>query len=111
MPLNAGQFNRRVTFLQRSASQDAAGQPVDTWSTYATRWANVRSPSGSAAAQQMAADRETSAVAYSVRLRYCTDITIAMRAQIDGVTLDIAQVIPDRAGREHTDLVCVAGAL
>lgn len=111
MSLNAGWLNRRVTFLQRSASQDAAGQPVETWTTYATRWADVRSPSGSAAAEQLAADRETSTVAYSVRLRYCTDITNAMRAQIDGITMDIAQVIPDRAGREHTDVVCVAGAV
>ena len=111
MPLNAGDLNRRVVITQRDSGVDAAGQPVTTWSTLATVWASVKAPAGKAQAERMSADRSTSVVAYSVRIRYRTDVTAAMRAEIAGQVYDIEQVVQDLAGREYTDLVCVAGAL
>lgn len=110
--LNPGRLNCRVTILQRSAAtQDAAGQPSAAWSELATLWADVRAPSGTASAERLLADRDTALVAYSVRIRRRTDVTTGMRAQIDGATFDIAQVVHDHAGREFTDLVCVGGGV
>lgn len=68
-------------------------------------------PTGRAAAQVLTADRESSPVAYSIRINYCTDVTAAMRVTCDGVTYNVAHAIPDVAHRSHTDLVCVMGAI
>lgn len=111
MQLNAGQLNRRVTIRQRSATQDAAGQPVETWTDLATVWAWIKAPAGVAAAERLAANRDTSTVTYSMRIRYRTDVTAGMRAAEGADLFDIQQVIIDRAGREFTDLVCTVGAL
>lgn len=107
--LDAGQLNRRITIERRTAGQDAAGQPLTTWETVAQVWANFRAPSGAASAERLAADREASLTTYSVRIRYRTDITAGMRVTEAGAVYDINQVIPDAAGRVHTDLVCTVG--
>lgn len=109
MTLAAGRLNRYITIQRRVAGADAYGQPSTTWETFAQTWADVRAPAGRAAAQAVTADRTTSTTAYSMRIRYRTDITADMRVQLAGVVYDIAEVLPDLAHHEHTDLVCVAG--
>ena len=109
--LNAGRLNRRVTIKSRSSTQDAAGQQVETWADVTTVWGDIKAPAGAAAAERLGADRETSTAAYSIRIRYRTDITAGMRAYEGGTTYDIAQVLPVVARREYCDLVCVAGAV
>lgn len=41
MITDAGQLDRRVTFQQATTSRNANGEPVDTYSTYASRWAKI----------------------------------------------------------------------
>ncbi len=109
MPLNAGRLNRRITIEQRTAGVDAWGQRLTTWTTVATCWADVRAMSGSAAAERVAADRETSVTAYSMRIRWRTDVTAGMRVSMGTTRFDIVDVIEDQAGREYVDLVCQQG--
>ncbi len=109
MQLNAGRMNRRITIEQRTDGEDAWGQPLTTWTTVATVWADVRAASGSAAAERIAADRETSVAGYSMRIRWRTDITAGMRVSIGGTRYAIVDVIEDVAGREYIDLVCQQG--
>lgn len=106
----AGTLNRRVVIEQRSGSADAYGQPTTTWATLATVWANIKAPTGRAAGELMAADRETSPVVWSVRIRYRTDVTAAMRVKDGSTIYEIEHVIPDVNGKEYVDLVCVTGA-
>lgn len=108
--LASGTLNRLVVIEQRTPGQDAEGQPLNTWQTVATVWANFKAPTGTASAERIGGDREMSTTTYSVRIRYRTDITAAMRVTADGVVYLINQVIPDVARREYTDLVCTAGA-
>jgi SPP1 family predicted phage head-tail adaptor len=42
----------------------------------------------------------------SIRTRYRTDITGAMRVVSQGVTYKINAVLPDLVERKHVDLVC-----
>ena len=44
--MRPGLLNSRVVVQQQSTTQDALGQPVLSWSTFATLWANVRHTSG-----------------------------------------------------------------
>lgn len=110
MPLDAGRLNRKVAIQQRDDGTDAWGQPVRTWNTHANCWAWIKPTTGAAAAEQISGDAQTSAVHYSVRIRYREGLTAGMRILAGALTLDVAAVIPDVAGREHVDLVCVEGA-
>ena len=115
MPLNAGRFNRRIRITRPAAGQDAAGQPLTAEQLVCETWADIKAPSGSASAERVAADRETSPVAYSMRIRWRLGLTAAMRVyeRVGGVDVPytIAQVIPDAAGREYVDLVCLLGVV
>lgn len=109
--MDAGQLNRRIVIQSRDAGTDAAGQPVNTWTTLATVWANVKGATGMASIRQSAA-REGMAVemnSYSFRIRFRTDIDASARVVFGGQNYDIKQVRHDFAGREWTDLVCELG--
>lgn len=97
-------LNRRVTLQQRSTSQDALGQPVETWSDVATVWADIRHPSGLSAIK---ADADVSLVKASIRIRYRAGLDAGMRAVHGTVVYDIQAVLPDEAERLYVDLVCV----
>jgi SPP1 family predicted phage head-tail adaptor len=111
MTIDPGRLNRRVTIQQRSGSDDAWGQPSTGWATLATVWADVRAPRGVSAAEGLSADREAAPTSYSVRIRYRTDVTPAMRVVIGAQTMDVSDVILDHAGHEYVDLVCVQGTV
>lgn len=100
--LAAGKLNKRVIIQQLVAGQDAIGQPVQTWSTLATVWANVLLKSGS---QTIKGDADISTVQASIRIRRRTDVTAGMRV-LDGATVyDIKAVLPDEESRDRVDLV------
>lgn len=110
MALNLNKFNRRVIIQRRSTSEDAIGQPVETWSNVCAVWAYVKAPTGATASERLVADKEVSPTTYSIRIRYRTDITAAMRVLLGSTVFAISDVIEDFAGREYVDLVCVQGA-
>jgi len=101
--MNIGSLNRRVTIQQPSASQDSVGQPENTWSTLATVWANVRMLNGT---ETIKADAQVSQAKASIRIRWRTDVTSAMRVVLGSTTYEIKAVLPDEAGKRHVDLAC-----
>lgn len=109
--MKAGDLNRSITVEVRGGGVDAAGQEVQTWTTFTTLWANVKGATGMASIRQSAPEdgvaRELNG--YSFRIRYRTDITPGMRVSFAGDVFDIKQVRHDYAGRVWTDLVAEAG--
>ena len=101
--MRAGPLNTRVTVQQQSTSQDALGQPVQTWTTFATLWADVKHSSG---IETIKAGAEATIVRASIRIRYRADISSAMRVVVGTTVHNILAVLPDVAGRQYTDLVC-----
>ena len=99
----AGKLNCRVVIKQPAAVQDAAGQPIPTWTTLATVWANIRSLNG---LETIKGGAESSVAKASIRIRYRTDVTAAMRVVHGSTTYEIKAVLPDVEGRRHLDLVC-----
>lgn len=110
MSLPAGTMNQRALIERRVAGVDAYGQPSTSWETVAQVWCSVKAPTGRAAAEALMADRQVSSATYSIRIRWRTDITAAMRVTVGGVVFGIDQVIPDIAGQVYVDLVCTTGA-
>lgn len=101
--MQAGRLNRRIVIKQRGTAQDAIGQPVETWTTVATLYAEIKHPAGLTAIK---GDADVSIVKASIRIRYRTDIDAGMRAEHGAAIYDIKAVLPDEAGRKHVDLVC-----
>lgn len=101
--MRAGQLNRRVTIQQLVAGQDEIGQPVQTWSTLATVWADVRYLNG---LETIKADATTSIAKASIRIRRRTDVTAGMRVTLGATVFNIAAVLPDEESRERLDLAC-----
>ena len=105
--MQAGKLNKRITIQQRTTTQDAIGQPVETWTTVATVWADVRGTNGlSFIKEAIKADADVSIARVSFRVRYRTDITAGMRVVFNSENHDIEAVMPDMAGRQHIDIVC-----
>lgn len=69
--MRIGQLDKRITIQRRSQTLDAYGQQVDSWSTVADCWADVRPVGGreKLSAMAMQADlTHTVAVRYNVAL-------------------------------------------
>ncbi|NYT76551.1 phage head closure protein [Alcaligenaceae bacterium] len=103
--MQAGKLNRQVT-IQKPKTPEA-GEPFPTgWDDVTTVWADVKLPSG---IQAIKSGIDVSVVKASIRVRYRTDITAAMRVAYDGIMFDIRAVLPDVSGRVYLDLVCESG--
>lgn len=101
--MRAGQLKNRVTIQQQSTVQDSIGQPVNTWTTYATVWADIRHKSG---VEAIKSGEVTSTVKASVRVRYKSGITAAMRVAHGSVVYQIKAVLRDEQNKDYMDLVC-----
>jgi SPP1 family predicted phage head-tail adaptor len=96
----AGRLRTRITITQRGTAQDALGQPVATWSTVATVWADIRHPSG---VQAVKGDADMSIVKASIRIRRRSDVDAGMRVTAGADVYDIKAVLPD-ADRKYLNL-------
>ena len=99
--LPAAKFDRRINIEQRSDTQDAIGQPVETWSLVAAVWANIKHLSG---AQAIKAGADASSVKASIRIRYMAGIDAGMRIVADGVHYNIGALLPNKSAG-YIDLV------
>jgi SPP1 family predicted phage head-tail adaptor len=101
--MNIGEYNRQVTIESLGTGCDEIGQPSQVWTVFSYAWANIRFISGVEAVKGGA---ETSIAKASIRIRYRTNITEAMRVQYNGITYQIKAILPDEAKREYVDLAC-----
>lgn len=98
-----GRLNRLVSIRVPSTATDAAGQPLDAWTELRQAWASIRLPGG---LEAIRADKPTSELQASIRLRYCTDMHAGMRLHQGATVYQIDAVLPDQEQRKWTDLVC-----
>lgn len=97
-----GELNDLVLLQSPGTMQDAAGQPLATWTTVARVWADVRYQTG---LERVRAGAVSTVVQASVRIRWRPGVTPAQRLVLDGRPMAIKSVLPDRE-KEHLDLVC-----
>ncbi|USE81152.1 phage head closure protein [Cupriavidus gilardii] len=105
--MRAGARSALVEIQRNVPVRDEAGQPISSWQTVATAWADVRHRSGMEAIR---GDAPASVVQVSARLPYPVmaeiQIDTGMRLLHEGERYDIQAVLPDRQKRQHVDLVC-----
>ena len=91
--LSAGKLRHRIDIEQRGATQDAVGQPVESWTLVAAVWADIRHQSGA------------EAIKASIRIRQRSGLNAGMRVKHGSVIYNILAVPPVVAGREYLDLI------
>lgn len=101
--MKAAELNSRVIVQQMAAGVDTIGQPVQTWSDFATLWANIRLGSG---AESIKAGADTSVVKAGIRIRFRADLNTGMRVVCGPTTFAIKAVMPDLNSKKFTDLSC-----
>lgn len=87
--MRAGRLNRRIRIELKTEKQDDYGQPIETWSEYATVWCSVEPESGDEGvdANHRQAERVT-----KFRIRYLLGITALMRIVYNNEVYDISLV-------------------
>lgn len=102
--MQAGKLNERVLLQRPEIMQDDFGALRKTWHDVGEFWANVRFPRG-AEFQRDNTDLRT--VSASVRVRFRRDLDADMRVVHRGRILAITAVLPDEAGKQYVDLICI----
>lgn len=75
-----GKLRHRIALQRQSTTQDAAGHPAQTWTTFATRRASIQPLNGR---EYLKASGEGSDVSTRIRMRY--DATVATLKAYDRV--------------------------
>ena len=100
----AGKFNRRVTIEQITSSRDGIGGEIETWSTFATVWAEFVSQSSR---KFVAAKQVHSELTALIRIRYRSGITAQMRVRYGSRIFQlVAAPINVKEGGESLELMC-----
>jgi SPP1 family predicted phage head-tail adaptor len=106
--MRAGTLNRRVSLQALGSTQDPeTGESGDDWVEIAKPWANIRFLNGR---EFVSSGVEVSKATVSVRIRYRSGVSAAMRVVYRIAIYDIVAVLPDESGREFIDLACTTGA-
>lgn len=103
MTVDVGTFESRVLIQSRGNDRDPAGQPIESWSTVAKVWANIRHGSGS---EVIRADAPVAKVRASIRMHRRSDVDTSMRVVSRNTVYQIQAVLPGPVPGDHMDLVC-----
>lgn len=107
--MNAGKRRSRIEIEMRGPGRDDWGHESQTWIPHVSGiWANIRYLNGKSF---VAAGREVSESAVSIRIGYRRGITAAMRVRHGDEVFAIKAVLPDETRRRHVDLVCAIGGV
>lgn len=99
----SGQMRVRVRIEEQTSTQDASGQPLDTWTEFATRWAKLRRAPGR---EIFASAQREGRVPVVFELRYVAGVKPGMRLVFGGKVHDIISAVdPDQ---RRMDLVITA---
>jgi len=97
--MNPGRFDRLVTIEAFTTTQSPSGFLTETWTTFATTWAQFIQESG----KEFFANDQTVAERKAVfRMNWLDGVTVQHRVTYDGETWDIHEVreLGRRAGLE-----------
>lgn len=92
----SGKLDKLITIQTNTPSQDGFGEPVASWSTLATVWAERMNPKVS---EKFTGSQDAGFKSIDWRVRYRGDITNLMRVSFGGQIYDIKGVID--VGRNH----------
>ena len=88
--MRSGRLDRRLTLQRRTLTENDYGEPVETWTTLATVWAEKIPVRGS---ERYVAMQTVAEVDTRFKIRYRTDVSPLDRVVCAGITYDVQGVI------------------
>lgn len=99
----AGRFNKRIQIQQQTTAADAAGTPLNIWTTVATVWASVEPLSGR---EYFGGAERQAQVSTRIRMRYMAGVLPRMRVVYAGRWFDVLSVIDGNESHRELELMC-----
>lgn len=87
--IGAGRLDRKIIIQRFTTTQDAYGEPIETWVDHITTWANVLPQTGR---EWFNSQRELSERAARFVFRFEDDVTVKDRISYDGEYWDILNI-------------------
>lgn len=97
-----GRLRDQVVFETPSGTLNTYGEPVDTWSTFATVFGELRSVSGS---EYLKSDRIQGDVSHQITVRFLSGLLPKMRAKVGTRVFEIAAILPDRTNAKFQQVI------
>ena len=101
--MQAGKLRHQIIIQQQSSTQDAHGQLVETWTTFATLRASVEPLRGK---EYFSTEQEHAEVDTRIRIRYSAGILPKMRVLFGSKLYDIKSVINVEERNRYMELMC-----
>lgn len=102
--MTSGKLRERVEIQQATDALTESGQAVKTWSTYASEYAEVRTPTGRDFFGQ---DKFNAQVSHVVRIHWNSGVTEKMRVIWGARTLNISVISEDNTHGRWMWLNCL----
>jgi SPP1 family predicted phage head-tail adaptor len=99
--IDPGRLRERVTIQQASENRNAMGEVVQSWVTFAERWASV---DGLSSREFLLQGQQQSEISHRVRLRYVPGMRNTMRFLWRGRVLEITSLLEHNNRSEHEAL-------
>jgi len=105
--MRAGSLRERVAIQTNTPSQDAYGQPVESWATTATVWASIEAVTGLERAMTSQQQQVIAEAVYRITIRWRSSVSVKQRLvwTIRNRTFAI-ESIQDGTGRHEIVLLC-----
>jgi SPP1 family predicted phage head-tail adaptor len=100
--IDPGRLRERVTFQQATETRNRLGETVQSWATYAERWASVQ---GLSSREVLLTGQQQTEITHRVRMRYLDGMTNSMRILWRGRVLEITSLLEHNNRSEH-ELLC-----
>ena len=102
--MEGGKIRHRVQLQSAVYSRNDYGEPIPVWTTYGTRWAEVKDLSGRELYQAQQINAE---VTIGVKLRYMTGIEPAHRLLFGSRILEIGAILNPDNRKIELNILCV----
>jgi len=102
--MQSGRLDRRIVIQSASTTQDASGQEIETWATFATVWAERKDVRGG---ERFTSQQQLATRTATFRLRWLAGIDETMRVVDDGTTWNVLGVA-DSERQGWLELSCEA---
>lgn len=87
--MRAGRLRHKLTIQTATRTQDGYGDPIQTWSTFASVWGSWEPLSGS---ELNIAQEQNSETSVRIIIRYLSGVTPKMRVALGSQTAEIVSV-------------------
>ena len=99
--IDPGRLRERITIQQATETRNALGESVQSWTTFAERWASV---DGLSSREVLLTGQQQTEVTHRVRLRYVDGFKSTMRILWRNRVLEITSLLEHGNRSEHEAL-------